>query len=141
MKTVLAVALTLCCTAAAFGQATPTQPKVAVYVTGGNDAGINKVLADRLVAAFAKSGKYIAIERTSSFLSELSKEQRYQRTGAVDDSELARLGRQFGVQQVCIAEVSDVFGEKYVSARLLQKPNIPLFTLIDMNVTEQKWSK
>ena len=88
------------------------------YVTG-QQTGINKVLGDQLVAAFAKSGKYIAIERTASFLAELGKEQNYQRTGAVDDNELSRLGKQFGVQLVCVADVSDVFGEKYVSSRLI----------------------
>lgn len=94
------------------------QKKVAVYVTG-QQTGINKVLGDQLVAAFAKSGKYIAIERTASFLAELGKEQNYQRTGAVDDNELSRLGKQFGVQLICVADVSEVFGEKYVSARLI----------------------
>jgi hypothetical protein len=94
------------------------QKKVAVYVTG-QQTGINKVLGDQLVSAFAKSGKYIAIERTASFLAELGKEQNYQRTGAVGDNEIARLGEQFGVQLVCVADVSEVFGEKYVSARLI----------------------
>jgi len=94
------------------------QKKVAVYVTG-QQTGINKVLGDQLVAAFAKSGKYIAIERTASFLAELGKEQNYQRTGAVDDNELSRLGKQFGVQLVCVADISEVFGEKYVSSRLI----------------------
>ena len=94
------------------------QKKVAVYVTG-QQTGINKVLGDQLVAGFAKSGKYIAIERTASFLAEVGKEQNCQRTGAVDDNELSRLGKQFGVQLVCVADVSDVFGEKYVSTRLI----------------------
>lgn len=94
------------------------QKKVAVYVTG-QESGINKVLGDQLVAAFAKSGKYIAIERTASFLAELSKEQNYQRTGAVSDNEISRLGKQFGVQLVCVVDVSDVFGQKYVSSRLI----------------------
>ena len=94
------------------------QKKVAVYVTG-QESGINKVLGDQLVAGFAQSGKYIAIERTASFLAELGKEQNYQRTGAVDDKELSRLGKQFGVQLVCVADISDVFGQKYISARLI----------------------
>ena len=95
------------------------QKKVAVYITG-EQSGITQVLGDQLVAAFAKSGKYIAIERTLSFLSELKKEQRYQyETGEVDDSELSRLGKQFGVQLVCVAKISEVFGEKYISARLI----------------------
>lgn len=108
------------------------QKKVAVYVTG-QQSGINKVLGDQLVAAFAKSGKYIAIERTASFLAELGKEQNYQRTGAVDDNELSRLGKQFGVQLVCVADVSDVFGEKYVSARLIDVESAEVVNTSNMN--------
>jgi TonB family protein len=95
-------------------------PKVAVYVIK-NDAAkdISKVLGDKLVEGFTNSGRYVAIERTNSFLAQLSKEQKYQRTGAVDDSEISRLGKQFGVQYVCVAEVSDVFDEKFISARLI----------------------
>ena len=94
------------------------QKKVAVYVTG-EDAGINKVLGSKLVSAIARSNEFSAIERTESFLAELSKEQNYQRTGAVDDNELSRLGKQFGVQYICVAAVSDAFNEKYLSARLI----------------------
>ena len=94
------------------------QKKVAVYVTGP-ESGINKVLGDQLVAAFAKSGNYTAIERTASFLSELNREQGYQRSGAVSDKEIARLGGQFGVNYVCVVDMSDVFGKKYISARLI----------------------
>lgn len=49
------------------------QKKVAVYVTGEQNT-ISKVLGDELVKAFAKSGKYAAIERTKYFLAELEKE-------------------------------------------------------------------
>lgn len=94
------------------------QKKVAVYVTG-EQSSIAKVLGDQLVAGFAQSGKYIAIERTASFLAELGKEQNYQRSGAVNDNDIARLGVQFGVNYVCVADMSDVFGEKYISARLI----------------------
>lgn len=95
-------------------------PKVAVYVVKNEEGkNIGRVLGDKLVAGFTNSGRYIAIERTNSFLSQLNKEQKYQRTGAVDDSDISRLGKQFGVQYVCVADISDVFGEKYVSARLI----------------------
>lgn len=94
--------------------------KVAIYIVR-NDAAkdIGRVLGDKLVAGFTKSGRYVAIERTNSFLNQLNKEQKYQRTGAVDDSDISRLGKQSGVQYVCIAEVSDIFGEKYISTRLI----------------------
>lgn len=104
------------------------QQKVAVYVTGGTDAGINKVLGDKLVEAFVKSGNYTAVERTSSFLDELSKEQTQPNINNINDSELSRLGRQFGVQLVCVAEVSDVLGEKYISARLIDVESVEVLT-------------
>jgi hypothetical protein len=104
------------------------QQKVAVYVTGGTDAGINKVLGDKLVEGFVKSGNYTAVERTSSFLDELSKEQSTQNTVNVKDSAFSRLGRQFGVELVCVAEVSEVLGEKYVSARLIDVENAEVLT-------------
>ncbi len=110
LLTLCLLAVTMCVVA--------QQKKVAVYVTG-DDSGVNKVLGSKLVSAFARSEEFSAIERTESFLAELSKEQNYQRTGAVNDSTISRLGKQFGVQYVCVAEVTDVFGEKFVSARLI----------------------
>ena len=94
--------------------------KVAIYVIN-NEAGrnIGRVLGDKLVAGFSNSGRYIAIERTDNFLSQLQKEQNYQRSGFVDDNEISRLGKQFGVNYVCVADISDVFGEKYISVRLI----------------------
>lgn len=93
--------------------------KVAVYIAKNDDNSIGKVLGDKLVEGFTKSGRYIAIERTNSFLSQLNKEHKYQRTGEVDDSELSRLGIQFGVQYICVADYSEVYGEMFISARLI----------------------
>ncbi len=94
--------------------------KVAVYVIK-NDASrnIGRVLGDKLVAGFTNSGRYIAVERTNGFLSQIKKEQNYQREGVVDDEEIARIGKQFGVQYVCVAEVSEVYGNKHIDARLV----------------------
>lgn len=115
MKRYLIIIFVLLLSAVAMSQNTK---KVAVYVTGDN-ADVNKVLGSKLVTAIARSEEYSAIERTAAFLAELNKEQVYQRTGAVDDSELSRLGKQFGVQYVCVAAVSEIFNEKYISARLI----------------------
>lgn len=109
--------LTLCLLAITMCMGAQTK-KVAVYVIG-EDAGINKVLGSKLVSAIARSEEFSAIERTESFLTELNKEQNYQRTGVVDDDELTRLGKQFGVQYICVAAVAEAFGEQYLSARLI----------------------
>ena len=110
------------------------QKKVAVYVTG-NDDGINKVLGDKLVDAFVKHGRYTAIERTHNFLAELSKEQSYQRSGAVSDDEISELGKQFGVDYVCVADVYSVFGENYVSARLIDVETVEIINSTNVHST------
>ncbi|MCQ2324485.1 MAG: hypothetical protein MJZ53_06565 [Paludibacteraceae bacterium] len=110
--------LTLCLLAVSMCAIAQTAlPKIAVYVTGNDD--INPMLANRLVSTIVGSQKYTAVERSAAFLTELSKEQTYQRSGAVDDDEISRLGKQFGVQFVCVASVADVWGEKYISSRII----------------------
>ena len=94
------------------------QKKVAVYVTG-EQSSISRILGAELVEAFAKSSKYTAVERTTNFLEELGNEHSYQQSGAVSDREIARLGVQFGVDYVCLADMLEAFGEKYIYARLI----------------------
>lgn len=119
MKKYFTLLLSAALSLTAFAQ----QKKVAVYVTG-EQSGISKVLGDQLVAAFAKSGKYIAVERTNDFLSEISTEHNYQRSGAVSVNEISRLGVQFEAQYVCVADISELFGEKYISARLIDAESV-----------------
>ena len=117
MKRVCVFLFAVMCTGVVYGQS--EKQKVSVYIIGGQEWGVNKVLGDQLVAAFARSGSYIAIERTNSFLAELTKVHGNQRSGNVSDLEIAELGKQFGEQLVCVADISEVFGTKYVSARLI----------------------
>jgi hypothetical protein len=102
----------------AFAQDSKKQ-KVAVYVTGAKEEGTNEFVGAYLVDAIVQSSDYIAVERTSDFLKELSKEQGYQQSGAVDDDQISRLGKQFGVQLVCIAKIANMGNKQFVSARLI----------------------
>ena len=94
--------------------------KVAVYVTRTGNRDVDVILGDQLVAGFAKSGRYVAVERTNAFLKQLQKETGYQQSGAVDDNEqIAELGKRFGVQYVCVAKTIWWCGAYYISARLV----------------------
>ena len=94
------------------------KPKLAVYMTG--DDPINEIVSNRLVDDFARSNEYTTVERTTSFLVELTKEHKYERSGDVDDEQIAALGKQFEVQYICVASVLDVWeDEKYISARII----------------------
>ncbi len=95
------------------------KPHIAVYVTGDKTAGEKKALGDKLLTALVNSGKFIAIERSKEFLDEIDNEQRKQREGAVDESQISKLGRQFGVHYVCVANIIEAFGGHQVSARII----------------------
>ncbi len=105
-------------TSQAFAQNT-AKKKVAVYMTGEVQAGIKKVIGSKIVSGVTESDEYSAVERTSDFLAELTKEQDYQLSGAVTDNQIAQIGQQFGVQYVLVADASEVFGSLFVSARLI----------------------
>lgn len=94
------------------------QINVAVYVTA-RDYDLRIVFADKLVQAFTRSGEYTAVERTETFLQELRKEMSYQRTGLVDDQMISELGKQMGVEQVCIVDLIEVEDGIYAAARLI----------------------
>ena len=93
--------------------------KVAVYVTGDADNGTKKVIGSKLVSAITNDDGYAAVERTTDFLAELSKEQSYQASGAVADNQIVALGKHFGVRFVCVADVSSVYGSTFVAARMI----------------------
>jgi hypothetical protein len=95
------------------------QPKIAVYVAGGRDAGEYRVLSGLMLEAFVGSGKYVAIERSEAFIAEIDREQVVQRSGAVDDAQISRLGRQSGVDFVCVVDIEPAFGEYHLSARVI----------------------
>lgn len=93
--------------------------KVAVYVTGDVENGYKKVIGSKLVTGVTRSEGYTAVERTVDFLTELNKEQDYQMSGAVNDRQIARIGQQFGVRFVLVADISEVFESLFISARMI----------------------
>lgn len=105
--------------ASAFG----AEKNVAVYMAGREPAGatgVHKVMGGELEKALSRSGKYVAINRTEEILAELDKEHVYARSGAVDDAGIMEIGKQFGVQYLCIVEISDLRDASfYLAARLV----------------------
>jgi len=115
MKRFALLAAALCC-AAAFAQDKPT---IAVYVTGAEARGTNKALATRMLSALVNSGRYKAVERSEEFLNQLDAEHVRQRSGAVNDAQIRKLGNQFGVEFICIADITPALGSNQVSARIV----------------------
>lgn len=94
-------------------------PRIAVYVTGNVSEDEKTALGTRMLASLVNSGRYMGIERSSAFMAEVEREQTTQRSGAIDDSHISELGKQFGVRFVCIAAITPAFGSYQVSARIV----------------------
>lgn len=95
------------------------QVKVAVYVTGEQEDGVKKVLGSKMVTYITESNDFTAIERTADFLSALNAEHDYQVSGEVSNSQIVKLGQQFGARYVAVVDVTELYGELFVSSRLI----------------------
>lgn len=91
------------------------QSKVAVYVIDSPvEDGIKKIIGSEMVSAIVANRKYQAVERTPVFLEQLSKEQNEK-----DDNQISLIGRQIGVDNVCVVDITSFQSSYYVQARLL----------------------
>ncbi len=97
------------------------QKKVAVYVTGPEtvEDATKQIVGSELVAAIVANNEYDAVERTSDFLAEINREQAYQHSGNVDDQQISNMGKQFGVDLVCVANIIPFRDAYYINARLI----------------------
>jgi hypothetical protein len=117
-KKIIILSLVLFCSATvALASELPT---IAVYVTGSDISGKTKdALGAFLLDGLANSGQYRAIERSESFLAAIEQEHATQRSGAVDNDQIRELGKQAGVQFVCIASITPAMGQHQISARII----------------------
>lgn len=121
MKRIICLLLAIMIASIVFGQTEQKKisKKIAVYVTGSTVDGINDVVTDRLLIAITKDKKYTVVERASDFLAGIRKEQNFQRSGDVDNNQISELGKQFGVEVVCICKITPVLGTNNIATRLV----------------------
>ncbi|MDR2729256.1 MAG: hypothetical protein LBB56_08985 [Chitinispirillales bacterium] len=115
-------------------------PNIAVYITGGQHEDENRALGTLILDALINSGRYVAVERSKEFVEQLYKEQTTQRSGAVDDNEIRRLGVQAGVQFVCIADINRAFGASQISARIIDIETAKVISIGVANVNMEMMS-
>jgi len=103
----VAFALSLC-----FAQEAPE--RLAVYVYGAHEAGINKSLSGKLLAAMAQSDLYTEIGDPVSFQDELAKSNKS------DLASIIQVAKRYGSDYVCAVNVAEVFGTHSITARLIK---------------------
>ena len=115
------------------------QETVAVYVAVNEkedtkeEKDAKKVFGAKFVEAIVKRGEYKAVERTASFLEQLSKETSYQQSGAVSDNRLSEIGKQLGADLVCAIDICSLLDEKFISARLISTETAEIFKASSIN--------
>ena len=118
MKKALIILLSLCCFAVA-----KDKQRVAVYMAGEEPLGaqgVHNVLGGELAKAISRSDRFSAVDRTDAIQSQLAQEHQFQRSGAVSDEQIKALGQQFGVQYLCIVQISALQGDVfYLDVRLV----------------------
>uniref|UniRef100_UPI0040578409 FlgO family outer membrane protein n=1 Tax=Alistipes sp. TaxID=1872444 RepID=UPI0040578409 len=113
--------------------AQPSTKKVGIYITGEINANYKKVIVSKMISQITQTDGFVAVERTNEFLSALSREQDYQLSGAVSDNDIARLGAQFGVHYVLVADLSELFEEVFVSARAIDVETAQIIAATETN--------
>jgi len=102
----------------------PNLPKKAVYVQGGgrNNKSANALYTYTLEALFTRSrynGDFVVVERSEAFTRQIDREHGKQRSGSVADGEISRMGKQYGIAEICIASIELVMGTYNINARLV----------------------
>ncbi len=113
------LALVLAFAMSIFAQEAPekTEPeKIAVYVSGASEAGINKSLGSKLLAAIAQSGKYAEIANSEAFHEELAKSQVAASSGQI----VQETAKQHGADIVCAVSMTEALGAYSISARMIK---------------------
>ena len=118
---------------AAFAQ---NKQAVAVYMASEKPPGamgVNKVLGGELARTISQSAKYSAVDRTEAILRQLSNELHFQRSGAVNEEQIMKIGKQFGVQYICITDISTVKGNSfYLDVRLVDVVSAEIVRTVTM---------
>lgn len=116
MKKITLLLLWLFCVGVGMSQ---VPQKVGVYVTGEVNAGNKKIAGQKIVSGISANPDFSATERTGSFLSELAKDHDYKVNAPVNEARIIKIGRQFGLDYVVVAELTDVMGELVISAKMM----------------------
>ena len=111
MKKTVLVLLSVCCLV--FAQ---EKPKIAVYVSGSEDAAVNEALSDLVLNALVKSDFYRSIDKSQEFI---IRTIRAQDSVLANDSLILEIGKSFDAQYLCFVKILSVLGSNQVSARIV----------------------
>jgi len=93
--------------------------KVAVYVEGTSGNSARNIVNSAMTTRLAGDKNYIVYERSDDFVSALTREQDYQLSGEVPDSQIRKVGERMGVDVVIVVQVSESEDAVDMNARMI----------------------
>lgn len=94
--------------------------KVAVYVEGEVSNANKKVVTAAIMSRLSGNKEYAPFERTDAFVNALTKEQDYQLSGEVPESQIRAVGQRLGVDYVIAVDVTQNGDMVHMTARLIE---------------------
>jgi len=99
-------------------------PKMAVYITGGRAGqregnALYSYMVGALFSRSKKLGTFKVVERSDAFTRQIDREQTIMRSGRVDDGQIARLGKQYGIERILVADMAYAMNTYNISARII----------------------
>ncbi len=92
--------------------------KIAIFNPTGNvNDGVKTVVREELSSIVVGSKKYTVLER--ALIDKVLEESKFQMSGQVDDSQVGELGKKMGADYVCIASITPMGNNFYVSIKLV----------------------
>ncbi len=103
------------------GEAFAATKKVAVYVEGGISQSDKSIVCNSVMARISRMNGYQAFERSQAFINALDRENDYQTSGEVAESEIRAVGERMGVDFVIVVNcIISSDGKCHMAARLIK---------------------
>lgn len=95
-----------------------SQKKVAVFDPKDESAtDMGDIIREVFSTALTNSSEYVPVERV--MIDQVLKENQYQLSGMVDDSEISELGKQMGADYVCVSIIKKMGMDFFITAKLV----------------------
>ncbi len=92
----------------------PAEPKkIAVYVFGASEAGVNKSFGNKLLATITQSDKYAEIGDSEAFYEAFAGQK-------ASAAQISQAAKQYGADVVCVVSMTEAFGAYSIFARLIK---------------------
>lgn len=116
--------------------------QVAVYVTESDvDDAIKKIVQSKIISTLTHSPQYRVLERNSEFLKKIEDDLGYGMSGKVKDSQIAAIGKGLGAQFVLVVDITEVFSELYIAARLVNTTSGEITSTAEELITDPNSAK